>query len=151
MPNGSAVRRARVHVVVWTGPILAGGAESENIPSSDRERGEGFQLSGIAAVRALSAVVVPFAVTTTASGARAFNTRDHLRSRCRLRSSDFENAGHDLILDSDIHDARSDTPNPTTEPLPQKRAEEAEQHDGEDPEQDDHDAEQCRGEGRRPP
>jgi len=37
-------------VVVCAGAILAGGAESENIPRSDRERVEGFQRSGSGAV-----------------------------------------------------------------------------------------------------
>jgi len=55
-------RRARARVVACAGSILAGGAESENIPRSDRERVEGFQLTPMSAVAVLSAVAV-----TTAS------------------------------------------------------------------------------------
>jgi len=40
------------------GPIRAGGAESADIPHSDRERGEGFQRSGSSAVVVSSAGAV---------------------------------------------------------------------------------------------
>jgi len=56
MPNGAAVRRARARSVVCAGSILAGGAESENIPRSDRERDEGFQLTGSVVVAVALAV-----------------------------------------------------------------------------------------------
>jgi len=55
-------RPARVHVVVWAGPIRAGGAESADIPLSDRERVEGFQRTGPTAVAVSSAVAVSNAV-----------------------------------------------------------------------------------------
>jgi len=60
MPNGSAVRRARVHFSRCAGSIRAGGAESADIPRSDRERVEGFHLSRPSAV----AVSLAVAVTT---------------------------------------------------------------------------------------
>ena len=73
MPNGDGrpVRRARGPKagVACAAPIRAGGAESADIPLSDREHAEGFHLATITAVTtstiAVAATALPRSVTLT--------------------------------------------------------------------------------------